>query len=343
MYTISNNLDSSKLHLNYRLGDIQNEVEKRTSYLGKFRKTEQSQHLLDLLAMTKDEENLFSPYANEAMADVFEELKKGMINLPYCSYEYKETIVKEIQLNPSIKVMPKNIIGTHTNDIVYINGYLTSTPIDTNKYGITIDLSVECKTECHTLDFADVQFVKSQTIVCTIPSDAITLEEGVWVVKNYPVYVSLEKESSFTSAETIVEVTNVKYIQNSARAFELEETPLMQGDVVKVNGKYFEITTNTDINNINLNTQAKPLDALDVCDGVHFYATIPSNVDYNHIRPLDNAIFEALVNKIILKWLIMVYPEAAEPFAIQDAKSTELVYKRCNIFNQRCNRTPRIF
>lgn len=62
------------LHLWYKIAAIQDEIDKRSSYLGKFRRTEEAQHLLDLIRFSKDEENMFIPMAKAAMADVFDVL-----------------------------------------------------------------------------------------------------------------------------------------------------------------------------------------------------------------------------------------------------------------------------
>lgn len=57
--------------ISYSLSEIQEEVKKRTSYLGKFRSTEQAAHLLDLIAMTKDETDLFQSLVQTAATEVY--------------------------------------------------------------------------------------------------------------------------------------------------------------------------------------------------------------------------------------------------------------------------------
>lgn len=83
------------LHLWYKLELLRKEVEKRSSYLGKFRRTEEAQHLLDLIAMTEDEVDLFIPYAKAAMADVFDVLNTYMPKheKAYFFREGKETVI----------------------------------------------------------------------------------------------------------------------------------------------------------------------------------------------------------------------------------------------------------
>ena len=64
------------LHLYYPLSMLQEEVHKRTSYLGKHRNTDNAPHLLDLISMTKDENDLFHSFVRSAMYKVFEPLGK---------------------------------------------------------------------------------------------------------------------------------------------------------------------------------------------------------------------------------------------------------------------------
>lgn len=68
--------NSIVLHLWYKIPMIQEEIDRRSSYLGKFRRTEEAQHLLDLIRMSKDEEPLFIPFAKAAMVDIFDVLNR---------------------------------------------------------------------------------------------------------------------------------------------------------------------------------------------------------------------------------------------------------------------------
>ena len=83
------------LHLWYKLTVLRNEVEKRSSYLGKLRRTEEAQHLLDLVAMTEDEEDLFVPFAKAAMSDVLDVLHTYMPKREKAIFwrEGKETVI----------------------------------------------------------------------------------------------------------------------------------------------------------------------------------------------------------------------------------------------------------
>jgi len=67
---------SIKLTLSYEYSDIAEQVERTTSYLGKMRATETAAHLLDIIAMTKDEGDLFNEYIDSAAADIYDSFAK---------------------------------------------------------------------------------------------------------------------------------------------------------------------------------------------------------------------------------------------------------------------------
>jgi len=68
--------DKLIIDLYYPISEIREEVKMRTSYLGRFRRTEDNPHLLDLLAFTEDDNDLFMSYAHSAMTMVFPSISK---------------------------------------------------------------------------------------------------------------------------------------------------------------------------------------------------------------------------------------------------------------------------
>lgn len=66
----------------YKVADLQKEVEKRTSYLGKMRSTKEAQHLLDRLALTESENFLFEQYLMEAAGRTYDWLQAFGRNVP---------------------------------------------------------------------------------------------------------------------------------------------------------------------------------------------------------------------------------------------------------------------
>lgn len=180
----------SVLHLWYSLSMLQEEIDKRSSYLGKFRRTEEAAHLLDLIRMSKDETDLFIPFAKAAMADVSDALRL---------------------------YMPKRE-----------NGYWW-------------------REGTETLVFTDVP---------ALPDPALNFYAGQYVEFKGKLYMAIE-----------------------------------DGD--------------TD----DFGTKIVPTE--DYRNSIHFGILWDCSYNPNVIEPLDVAVFEALVARILYKWLVMAYPDEA--------------------------------
>lgn len=334
------------LHFNYRVKDLQEEIEKRTSYLGKFRKGESAEHLLDLVAMTKDEENLLIPFAQDAMGEVFDSLRMGVVNMPFHSCEWKDLKVIDESINPVIgfkdlEVKFLRYSNTQTK-ILVSGGFVIEPELDPSKYGIEIEVDVEFNTMYHMLDDDTIQTITPRSTTFQLTHKDIQFDGSVCTFNDVEVPIELSSAGVVTSAETIVDVTRVSYVDNTLKSYNLKETFLFIGDVILHEDEYYELINGVDINHIDLSTDTIKLNLYDANDGIHYYVHIPRSINSNLIAPLDTAIKEALINKIIFKWLLLSYPKEAEAYGLLDQKNTSLVYSRCNIFNVTCNRKPRI-
>jgi len=68
-------LDISLIVFHYKLSDLFDEVYKRTSYIAKSRRDKETKtHLLDLVAMTKDDDSIFQPFLRDASSKVSQAL-----------------------------------------------------------------------------------------------------------------------------------------------------------------------------------------------------------------------------------------------------------------------------
>lgn len=179
------------LHLWYKLSFLSEEVQKRTAYIGKFRRTEDTKHLLDLIAMTDDEKNMFVPFAKAAMADVFDVL-----------YTYIPT----------------------------------------------------CEKTCHWMEGRETITFTDEP---TKPDPPVKFKEGDYVMYNGNLYVAIK-----------------------------------DGDSDDVSGKL--------------------LPTEDYRKSIHFGIKWNCSSNINAVDPLDTGIFEALVARIIYKWLEYAYPEPQE-------------------------------
>lgn len=114
------------LHLWYNLEMVRKEIEKRTAYLGKFRRTEEAKHLLDLIQMTEDNENMFVPFAKAAMSDVFDVLSNHMPTHEKALWwmEGKDTVIIDDDESESGDESEDEPIVFHAGQYVLYNGEL---------------------------------------------------------------------------------------------------------------------------------------------------------------------------------------------------------------------------
>lgn len=345
MYALSQtkNPDVKRLHFNFCLEHIQQEVEKRTSYLGKFRRTEEAAHLQDLLTMTKDEHNLFVSLSQSAMNDVWEELRKGAMHLRGLDYTFTDgTEYKTIKLNPTITATTSIVDSSHDGKSVNVSikTNYESDGYDNSTYGACMDVEVTVDTMFYLLNDIDSQVVRERTVKCHIPYKFVSMSMGKFST-NYTIDIPLDPISDFTSEERITNVKSVKLL--GMQSYNRDETELFLGDYALIDGKAYYIKNNTNINEFDINADAVEVNKLEITDGVHFYMNIPSSVNPNLIKPLDDAIAEALVLKIMHSWFLFSYPQEAEVYAVLSANALAQVYKRCNVFNVVHSKVPRIF
>ena len=83
--------DLEKWHFFYKIDDVKEEVFKRTSYIGRFRKADEKSdgNLTDVLSLSPDEHDMLVPFMKSAMADVFDTLIK-FTNTDDNAYSYDE-------------------------------------------------------------------------------------------------------------------------------------------------------------------------------------------------------------------------------------------------------------
>ena len=224
---LNNEHADNVLHLWYKLSVLREEVEKRTSYLGKLRKSEDAPHLLDLISMTDDESDLFYPFARDAAADVFD-----MLSL----YTFKRQMAYFWDEGR----------GSHT---------------------ITMDA----------LPTEPVE-------------NPVTFQERDWIQTNDALYVALA-----------------------------------DGDM----NNYLD----------------KIMPSDDYREAAHYIIPWTCKTNINMFNPLDTAIFEALVARIIFKWVSYAYPDAAPSFLEEYNNALNHVRSRCrDLFAEKIvHRIPRSF
>ena len=342
------------LHFAYRLEDLQAEIEKRTFYLGKFRRGENGEvpHLLDLIGMSRDEGDLLYSFAKAAMADVFDSVNQYTLHIPK-EYVWKKPLSKdpiELSLRPAVALptlQQKTAIGDSGESII-ISATMqdTSSPlIDGDKYNISFDETLTVETEViSTFDNSPIKKTKlisvhidGSSVVCTNKTT------GTWMVLPQTISIPLEKQTEYCSSEKIVKVVSSGVISSSVFAEEKEPVKLHAGDVVVYNNKEYEIVLDTDSNKIDIATDTIPFDKNNtISDGIHYYMEVPCYINESAAEPLDNAILEALVNRVIWKWLVLAYPNEAAAYDTIYKDSVNSIRMRCNVLQKNWQKTPRI-
>lgn len=344
------------LHLYYPLLIIQNEIEKRSSYLGKFRRTDEAKHLLDLIAMTVDEENLFYPFAKAAMADVFDALQlyAPKTQKSYLWREGKDTIsIKDISeytdflyldgldevLNDDNEIeFSYNLEGKGDPNEVYellkneigFNIYFNITYIIAYKILATNQEIRRTETKLLKADF-DIGDINSQT--------------GEWQrrpLAHLYYRPELAAASEFTSAEYLVDYG---YIAENAQVlfspYFLEPQEYKAGDYVLLKDKLYIASADGNANNLEPLVEQE----VDYRESIHYILAFNKNWNMNLVEPLDTAIFEALVARIIYKWLQYSYPDEAARYLSEWEEYLKQISRRCSAIwgTKIVSRIPRIY
>jgi hypothetical protein len=339
------NTSSYQLHFNYQVEDIQREIEKRTSYLGRFRRTEQTSHLQDLIAMTKDEQNLLIPFAQSAMADVWDQLRKGCLHLSGLDYEWEERKeVREVALNPILEIRDSGNRAENTDSSITIKGgvELKGGGLDNYIYGVELKAKAKVETSFLIKDGKNSQIINHRYVDIHIPHTNVYYDETTnkYTIIPYTVQLNMEPSTEFTSEEVI---TDVEIVELNAESYNKREGNIDVGEYISIDGQVYCATRQTNVNKSSFMTDIVSVQAMDIRNGIHYRMNVSSKINPNLIAPLDTAIIEALVNKIIYSWLMLAYPQEAEVYATLYVNAASQVYQRCNIFNVTHNKVPRIF
>lgn len=285
----------------YKLDWLQKEIEKRSSYLGKLRRTEEAKHLLDLIAMTKDEEDLFYPFANAAMADVFDELERHTPRHGRC-YFWNEDI-------PFVKV-ESNTDEFDVDDLVEYNGklYIAWLPNKLVPVGFVFD---------------------NHETEPAVSMSTVRYEEGDATGEAYPYCFYDETDDLYFYCEKEEPEVGDKVYEH------------IDVDEFTEIGVVTEIVGGWD----GIEIEKKLVRTFDWRKSIHYLLAFPREWHVNVAEPLDTAIFEALVARIMFKWLEYAYPDEAPRYLNEWEECIAKVRKRCSMmYGQHIvKRIPRIF
>ena len=337
--TISN---TNKLHFYYPIDALQTAVEDITANLGKRRASEKAPHLLDLIAMTKDEASLFKRYAKEAMSKVFDVLNGSAYDTTK-QCEWKDEF-REVTPIPKIKGTKASFDCEVNNaGCIVINGNLsvnTDTQIDITKFDLEYTIRLRCELESIVLE-TGAKFLENKEFDVLLDANTLTqVSPHYFIVENLMVSPPLEGATEMLSEQRIV---NAQYVDGAIAIQEKNPTFLKDGEIVKVGDSVYMILVDRYLSGLDLNKDAVKFESTEATIGIHYYFEKPTNLNYSVIQVLDEAIEQALINRIIWKWLSIAYPNEAPTYDIFYKESINEVRIRSNqAFYKQYNLTPRI-
>ncbi len=360
------------LHLFYSLLSLQKEIEKRTFYLGKYRTDEKNgvPHLLDLIGMSRDETDILYPFAKSAMADVYDALSSSTIGIPK-KYHWEDkpnvaAIKQRIKAASTLQQSTSTIAATAQTDYLKIAGTID---FDISNEAQDVQDSIVKKAICPDISLV-VNYATTKNNIAT----------GDAVITTYTIPVTLTAQHitpTNTSATPITLQVSCSLPFSLKAQDGIYTAEQLSGDItitdlalssyyeyihpeVVLAGTQFTITNNTSApaateykalqefttNDLpdKLSTVAEVVEQGEIIEeGIHYYFDIPNYFNDTLIEPLDNAVLEALVNRVIWHWLVISYPSEAATYDALYQSSIASLKTRCNIFQKHwTQRTPRI-
>lgn len=361
---------SRTLHFFYSLLNLQKEIEKRTFYLGKYRTDENGNkpHLLDLIGMSRDEADILYPFAKSAMADVFDALHSSTIGIPklYKWEDKPNTItIKSKQKFSITSAKFTNFNAVAQSDVIKIEGKIEyDCSNSSDKTQILDDICRPCMTLA--INYETTRSNISTCEVVTTPhSVAIALDKrnikaGAIKSSNtithdvscfYPFHLAPQNgvftQEQLSGAITISSQSLLEYFEYtkpekiaSGTHFTISNNPSAPKDT-----EYSALTefTENDLPD-KLSSVAEIVgNGETINEGIHYYFEFPNYFNESLVEPLDNAILEALVNRVIWHWLILSYPAEAATYDALYQASIAALKTRSDIFQKHwATRIPRI-
>ena len=288
----------------YPIKDIAEEVYKRTSYIGRSRPTEEGNHILKLVAMTRDEGDIFESYLQDAVVTIYDSI---------CCYG--RTIAQSIIFDQF-----SNTIALKEN-----NG---------------IDAQVTFGTETFNPTTSEVEI--PYTLILSnqpTPNDAIKLKTSlVYMVKDSMGLLEERETKQFeftlnaeggtinipidvdTTPSTIVGVKPEEFRRivlhthllkvESVAPVELKKDDWVE--LTKLDGTKELYRILMDCNSNDVGNPILFSRSNDYRNSIHYIIMQPKMFNENAIMGVDVAIFNALVHYIMYLWFLVVLPKEAE-------------------------------
>lgn len=331
--------DTRRLDLWYPWENLKQEIGMRTAYLGKLRSSEQVAHLLDLIHLTDDEEELMMSFANNAMAEVYECFSKYArhLHVPTMVFNDGKLNTVKTQAIPEITIDTSNAKGYISKvpnyDIISVYSTAKIAEIfDEDKYGVKVNLTLTYTTAYRVIETGTK--IPQEQVSVPLSVNATKNANGEFECSiNYSVCVSPETEILSAS---FVDSCSVEI--DSVELYTLSPETISEFGWVEYDKKLWfslvEVDEDTFIHTMMGRRENRGefiLYPVDPRYSIRYYIEYAKELSVHYIQPLDFAIKEALVCYIIAHWLEYAYPDEAANWHAKYEKALIDVRKRCNV------------
>lgn len=330
--------DTRRLDLWYPWENLKQEIGMRTAYLGKLRSSEQAVHLLDLIHLTDDEEELMMSYAQNAMAKVYECFDKYARHLHVPTMVFNDGKLNTIKTQAIPEVTTESFpipVPTILGNNIHVNlrGIHINETFDNSKYGVLINCTLTYSTAYTILDTGTKVWQETISLPISIVATR-NIDLGTYNT-SIDYQVDLSPATDVLSA-SFIDSSSVRV--DSAELYILSPKTISEFGWVEYDGKLgFSLMENTEDTFISI-IQGKQknmgefiLYPVDPRYSIRYYIEYVKELSVHYIKPLDIAIKEALVCYIIAHWLEYAYPDEAANWHAKYEKALSDVRKRCNV------------
>ena len=330
--------DTRRLDLWYPWENLKQEVGMRTAYLGKLRSSEQVAHLLDLIHLTDDEEELMMSFANNAMAEVYECFSKYArhLHVPTMVFNDGKLNTVKTQAIPevttgSIAIPISTISGNNIQ--VGLSWISINETFDKSKYGVLLNCTLTYTTAYTVLETGT-----------KVPQETVSVPISV-VATEYPLLGSYSANVAYqVQLSPATDILSASFIDSSSvwidsvELYTLSPETISEFGWVEYDNKLWfsmvEVDEDTFIHTMMGRRENRCefiLYPVDPRYSIRYYIEYAKELSVHYIQPLDIAIKEALVCYIIAHWLEYAYPDEAANWHAKYDKALSDVRKRCNV------------
>lgn len=331
----------------YKTDDLRKEVLRRTSYLGKMRGTENVPHLLDRIAFTEDESDLFSDYLKSSVSDAWDVIS-GFCKGKFFIDESEKVSLSELpELEPSDIDFSCNVAYSDSDRQCVVNFSELDCPGHSNegiRLTIVFRLHYRVKFRVGTTSFYEyVEKTEDFTMVRDLDSSV-----------SYPIDVHvpimLEPAGIVTGAEEYDESYVASVSLLSVNVMHSNPRHIASGTCVEYKDlsgvvSWYRALCDTDENaDLSDRSLFDPV-PFDCTDSVLLELNVPVYFNENSLPAADVSLRESIVYGIMVQWITLSYPDELERYELLLSRSLEkfrsrLQRKECD---EKVRIVPRVF